>query len=122
MADFPELAGVPLDKSGSPHIQKPGWGPNLTSVKPQSPNSASPRNVSFQKYQNERVCGKCSNPSASFVTVINQTARKESPALPHLKDNAAVTRSDSAVSPGGLETLEVHLQGNFGISNLNLLI
>lgn len=41
MADFPELAGVPLGKAGPPVLQKECWGPTLPSPSPRMQTSAS---------------------------------------------------------------------------------
>ncbi|XP_069379529.1 selenocysteine insertion sequence-binding protein 2 isoform X2 [Paralichthys olivaceus] len=41
MADFPELAGVPLSKAAPPLLQKECWGPIPPSMSPQTPPPAS---------------------------------------------------------------------------------
>ncbi|KAM9858319.1 selenocysteine insertion sequence-binding protein 2-like isoform 2-T2 [Aulostomus maculatus] len=71
MADFPELAGVSLGRTGTPVIQKECWGPNLSSVSHQS-----------QK-----------------LTSLKKTGRKESPKLPAPQQEVADAAPDSTVSP-----------------------
>ncbi|XP_062273629.1 selenocysteine insertion sequence-binding protein 2-like [Scomber scombrus] len=73
MADFPELAGVPLGRAGPPLVQKECWGPNPPSVRPQT-----------QK------------PASSW-----KTDRKASPTQPDPQQSATYAKPDSSAVPPG---------------------
>lgn len=118
MADFPELAGVPLSRAGTPLIQKQCWGTNPTSVSPQIQTSASPRKVSCLLVSDGRLHTFMANAHALLLHKLlwtccycfEQTGRKGSPPLPDPQQNASDAKPECpAASPGGLITLKVCL-------------